>query len=263
MPLPLPVSPPGLPGSLAEALATVPDPRRPNGWRPDRSPLPLVGVLQLAVAAMVCGCRSLYAVAQWGRERISEQPEALVVLGLPAGRSPSHPTLHRVFAALDVPAFERALGAWLAGSGVDPADALALDGKTLRGIQGDAVPGVHLVAAYAHRAGAVLGQVASAGKGQELAAAKAVLGEVPLDGRPVTGDALLTQRDLCLRIVAGGGDYLLPVDANQPALLAAAEAAFSPLDGDRAGRVGTADGAPVVGGGPGAAGRGDDRGDDG
>jgi hypothetical protein len=38
----------------------------------------------------------------------------------------------------------------------------------------------------------------------------------------------VTQRDLCLRIVAGGGHYLLPVDENQPALLAAAEAAFSP-----------------------------------
>src|SRR5437773_7897872 len=112
MPLPLPVAPPGPPGSLAAALAAVPEPRHPNGWRPDRSPLPLVGVLQLAVAAMLCGCRSLYAVAQWGRDRLEEDPAALVPLGLPVGRSPSHPTLHRLFAALDAPAFERALGRW-------------------------------------------------------------------------------------------------------------------------------------------------------
>lgn len=240
MPKPLPVAPPGPPGSLAAALAGVPDPRHPNGWRPDRSPLPLVGVLQLAVAAMLCGARSLYAVAQWGRERVDEEPDALVVLGLPPGRSPSHPTLHRVFAALDVTAFERALGHWLATSGVDPTDAVALDGKTLRGIHGDAVPGVHLVAAYAHRAGAVLAEAPSPGKGQELAAVKTVLGEVDVAGRVVTGDALLTQRDLCLRIVAGGGDYLLPVDENQPALLAAIEAAFSPLDGPRPGGDGPA-----------------------
>jgi hypothetical protein len=261
MPLPFPVAPPGPPGSLAEALATVPEPRRPNGWRPDRPPLPLVGVLQLAVAAMLCGCRSLYAVAQWGRERIAEDPDALVGLGLPAGRSPSHPTLHRIFAALDAAAFERALGRWLLATGIDPADAIAVDGKTLRGIHGDTVPGVHLVAAYAHRAGAVLGQAPSPGKGQELAAAKAVLGEVPLRGRVVTGDALLTQRDVCLRIVAGGGDYLVPVDENQPALLAAVEAAFSPLDGDRAGRLGSASDRSVVGRRTRPAGRGDDRGD--
>lgn len=238
---PVPVAPAGPPGSLAEALADVPDPRHPYGWRPDRPPLPLVGVLQVAVAAMLCGCRSLYAVAQWGRERVAEDPQALTVLGLPPGRSPAHPTLHRLFAALDAAAFERALGRWLAASGVNPAEALALDGKTLRGIHGDAVPGVHPVAAYAHRTGAVLGQVPSPGKGQELAAVKTLLAEVPLAGRPVTGDALLTQRDVCIQIVAGGGDYLLPVDENQPALLAAVEAAFSPLDGDGPQRVGPTD----------------------
>jgi len=261
MPLVLPVAPPGPPGSLAEALATVPEPRHPRGWQPHRSPLPLVGILQLAVAAMLCGCRSLYAVAQWGQDRIEEDPAALVPLGLPVGRGPSHPTLHRVFAAIDAPAFERALGQWLAASGVDPTDALAIDGKTLRGIHGDAVPGVHLVAAYAHRAGAVLGQAPSPGKGQELAAAKTVLGEAPLAGRPVTGDALLTQRDVCLRIVAGGGDYLVPVDENQPALLAAVEAAFSPLDGDRPGRLGTADDRSVADRRPRPPGRGHDGGD--
>src|SRR5262245_16564438 len=130
MPLPFPMAPPGVPGSLAEALAAVPEPRHPNGWRPDRSPLPLVGVLQLSVAAMLCGCRSLYAVAQWGRERIAEDPDALTVLGLPPGRSPSHPTRHRLFAALDASAFERALGQWLQTSGIEPTEAIALDGKT-------------------------------------------------------------------------------------------------------------------------------------
>jgi DDE family transposase len=263
MPLPFPVAPPGPPGSLAQALAAVPEPRHPNGWRPDRPPLPLVGVLQLAVAAMLCGCRSLYAVAQWGRERLAEDPDALTVLGLPPGGSPSHPTLHRVFAALDVTAFERALGQWLAASGVDPTDAVALDGKTLRGIHGDAVPGVHLVAAFAHRAGAVLAEAPSPGKGQELAAVKTVLGEVDVTGRVVTGDALLTQRDRCLRIVAGGGHYLLPVDENQPALLAAIEAAFSPLDRARPRRIGATGDGTVAGDRTGAAGRGDDGGDGG
>jgi hypothetical protein len=247
---------------LAEALAAVPDPRHPYGWRPDRPPLPLVGVLQLAVAAMLCGCRSLYAVAQWGRERLAEDPAALVPLGLPVGRSPSHPTLHRLFAARDVTAFERALGRWLIGSGIDPAAAVALDGKTRRGIHGDAVPGVHLVAAFAHRAGAVLAEAPSPGKGQELAAVKTVLAEEGVAGRTVTGDALLTQRDVCLRIVTGGGADLLPGDDNQPALLAAVEAAGSPLGGDRAGRVGRAADRPVAGGRARAAGRRADGGDD-
>ena len=261
MPKPLPVAPPGPPGSLAEALAAVPDPRHPYGWRPDRPPLPLVGILQLTVAAMLCGCRSLYAVAQWGQERLEEDADALVLLGLPAGCRPSHPTLHRIFAALDATAFERALGQWLTASGVDPTDAVALDGKTLRGIHGDAVPGVHLVAAFAHRAGAVLAEAPSPGKGQELAAVKTVLGEVGVAGRTVTGDALLTQRDSCIRSVAGGGNYLLPVDENQPALQAALDAAFSPLDRPRSGRTGATDDGAVAGGRIGPARWRADRGD--
>jgi hypothetical protein len=211
----------------------VPDPRRPYGWRPEREPLPLVGLLQVTVAALLCGCRSLYAVAQWGRERVEDDPAFLVGLGLPPGRSPSVATLHRVFKALDVAAFERALGAWLARTGVSLTDALALDGKTLRGIHGDEVPGVHLVGAYAHGAQTILAQVPSAGQGHQLAAAEQLLGRVPLPGRVVTGDALLTQRRISQRIVARGGAYLLPVDENQPKLRAGIERAFSPMADER------------------------------
>ncbi len=218
-------------GSLAAALGAVTDPRHPYGWNPARAPLPLVGMLQVAVAAMLCGARSLYAIAQWARERVEEDAEALVPLGLPPRRSPSVATLHRVFKRLDVVAFEQAVGAWLERTGVQRVSALALDGKTLRGIHGDQVPGVHLVAAYAHETGTVLAQVAAPGKGHELAAATMVLDTVTLTGRVVTADALLTQRKQCEQIVARDGDYVLPVDANQPALLSEVAEAFSPLAG--------------------------------
>jgi len=228
MPKPLPQAPPAPPGSLAEALAAVPDPRQPYGWRPQYPPIPLVALLQLTVAATLCGARSLYAIAQWGRERLEDAPQLLEALGLPAGRSPCVATLHRVFKGLAVGAFEVAVGDWLVSSGVEPDDPLSLDGKTLRGIHGEEIPGVHLVSAYASRAGAVLAQIAAPGKGQELAAAKEILKSVPLPGRVVVADALLTQREVCEQIVAGGGDYLLPVKENQPTLLRDLEAAFSP-----------------------------------
>jgi hypothetical protein len=238
-------------GSLAEALAAVPDPRRPYGWRPGHEPIPLVALLQLTVVALLCGARSQLAVAQWGRERLEDDPDLLAALGLPAGRSPCVATLHRVYKQLDVVAFEAALGAWLARIGGRPPakttkrsergrEAVAIDGKVLRGSQPkredepDSVPGTYLVAAYVHAAGAVLGQVRAAGKGHELAAAKGLLKQIPIAGRVVTADALLTQRDISEQIVTDRGDYLFPVDGNQSALLADAEAALSPLDGRRA-----------------------------
>jgi hypothetical protein len=229
----IPAGPAAPAGSLAAALAVVPEPRRPYGWRPEAAPLPLVGLLQLTVVALLCGARSLYAIAQWADERRQDAPYVLEALGLPPGRRPCVATLHRVFKALDVAAFETALGTWLAQTGVAPTDALALDGKTLRGIHGETLPGVHLVAAYTHQAGAVLAQVPTAGKGHELAAAKEVLMQVPLVGRLVTTDALLTQREVAQLIRDRGGDYLLPVKDNQPCLAADLVEAFSPLASDR------------------------------
>ncbi len=187
-------------GSLRAALQTLPDVRRGQG-KVHR----LDGMLALAVCALLCGCRSLYAISQWGREC---DPAIRVALGLRAERGPSVATLHRAFRRLDHAAFERVLGQWFAAQGLPPDDALAIDGKTLRGIHGEELPGVHLVAAYAHQARVVLAEAETVGKGHELAGVQAVLAALPqrlLVGRVVTGDALLATRALCRQIVRKGG----------------------------------------------------------
>ena len=206
--------------TLREALDLVPDFRSNQGRRHS-----LGAILALATCAMLCGARSLYAIAQWGRDQGGATAQ---LLGFSQEKTPCVATLHRVFKGLDVAAFEAEVGNWLANSGVEPDDPLSLDGKTLRGVHGQEIPGVHLVSAYASRAGAVLAQVAAPGKGEELAAAKEVLGQVPLKGRVVVADALMTQRKVCEQIVAGGGEYLLPVKGNQPTLCRDLEAAFFP-----------------------------------
>jgi predicted transposase YbfD/YdcC len=163
---------------------------------------------------MACGARSLYAIAQWGRDHREAVCEAL---GIGRLTTPDSSTLHRILRRLDVGAFESVLGRWLSARGLQAGEAVAIDGKTLRGIHGDPLPGVHLVAAFGHDSGIVLPQEAAPGKGQELAAAKAVLARLDLQGHVVTGDALLAQRGLCAQVVKGG-HYLLRVKANQPTL---------------------------------------------
>lgn len=137
--------------SLLVALAALPDPRQRRGRRYSAAT-----ILTFAVCAMLCGARSLYAIAQWGREQGSAEVRA--ALGITRATTPSQPTLFRLFSQLDRDAFEQALGAWVRAQGLPAGEAIALDGKHLRGIHGEAVPGVHLVAAYAHRTGAVLDQ---------------------------------------------------------------------------------------------------------
>ena len=89
--------------------------------------------------------------------------------------------------------------------GLKEGEGIGVDGKTLCGIHGEKIPGVHLISAFAHEAGIVLDEQAAPGKGQELEAVKVLLKRLDLQGHVVTGDALLAQKGLSRRIVRKGG----------------------------------------------------------
>jgi hypothetical protein len=207
-------------GSLYSALAALPDRRKARGKL-----YPLPALLTMTVAAILCGCKTLTAVAQWGRD----YNHLLGLLGFTkrAGqryRSPCVGELSTVYATLDADAFEAALRRWLQGG--DLGASVAIDGKRLRGSRDGAVPGVHLVSAYDRDAKSVLAQV-PIGDTNEAKAALVLLGLIPLEGVVVTGDAAFTQRDFCEQVVAEGGDYFLPVKDNQPELKEAIATGFT------------------------------------
>ena len=135
--------------SLPAVLASVPDPR---GLRGRRHPLP--AILTLAVCAMLSGARSLYAIHQWGRQQDAATVQAM---GFTRPRTPAVGSLHTVFRRLDAAAFETALAGW-SRAGLPEGSAIAVDGKALRGIHGQELPGVRLVAGYAHESSLVVGQ---------------------------------------------------------------------------------------------------------
>jgi hypothetical protein len=212
--------------SLIELLATVPDPRKPRGRLH-----PLTAILSLAVVAMLAGMKSLEAIAQFGRDH---GPGLAHALGFRRKKTPAKSTLSEIFRAIDRDAFEAALRAWVQGRPAD-GDAIALDGKALKGSRAGEVPGVHLLAAFAPASAAVLGQLRVEAKTNEHKAALRLLGVLPLQGKVVSGDAMFTHRDFAQAVRDGGGDYLLFVKDNQPELKAQVEAAlhgdaaFSPL----------------------------------
>ena len=183
--------------TLREALDQVPDPRDRR-----RVQHPLGAILALSVCAMLSGSRSLYAISQWGRDHGEWIAQAL---GFTREQTPSVATLHRVFTRMDREAFERVLGHWMCEHGLNKGEALAVDGKTLRGIHGEEVPGVHLVSAFGHDTGIVPGQQAVGDKENELRAFRKLLEQVPVAGRVVTGDAQFAQREDSGSIVSKGG----------------------------------------------------------
>lgn len=210
---------------LIDVLRQIPDPRQKRGVRH-----PLAALLALASAAMLCGYRSYDAIAEWGR---NYDPAFLAALGFTRRSAPCAATFFQVFRKLDRAQVEARLGAWaeqvLAAlpPGAEEEEALALDGKTLRGSKKQGAPGVHLLSVVSHRLGLTVAQVGVDDKTNEIPVVARVLAGLVLQGRVFTLDALLTQRRLAAQIVAGGGDYVMLAKGNQPTLEADIATVFS------------------------------------
>ena len=151
----------------------------------------------MAVAAVVAGCRSFAAIGQWAAEAAAEH---LAGFGLTRAGAPEESTLRKLFARLDTDADARdgAVGRWIwtLTRIVDGRRVIALDGKTVRGARtrpdGKAP---HLIAAFDHASGAVLGQVAVDAKSNEIPAARTLLAGLELTNVTVTMDAMHTQTE--------------------------------------------------------------------
>lgn len=202
--------------SLRDALADVPEFRQAQGRRYE-----LLPVLLLCCVAVMCGARSQTAIAEWGENYGGRW---LSRLGIRRRRGPSQPTLHRIFRGLDCARFEQCVTAWaerVLATRAAPAatlEALALDGKSLRGSAQQGAAESHLVSALSHRLGVVMAQLAVPDKSHELGHLEPLLAALVLEGRVVTADALHTHRDVARAVTARGGDYLLPVKENQRVL---------------------------------------------
>jgi hypothetical protein len=89
---------------LAEILAEVPDPRQSSGKR-----YPLGAMLTLACVAMLCGYRSIRAIAEWGPNYGEDYQEQL---GFNEHGYPAQATWYRVLRAVDVGAVEARVRQW-------------------------------------------------------------------------------------------------------------------------------------------------------
>jgi predicted transposase YbfD/YdcC len=171
------------------------------------------------MAATLAGARSFAAMAQWAADT---EPDLLARLGL--RRCPSEATFRRAVTMVDPDELDRLLGSWFHTSTtlVNGRRVIAIDGKTVRGARTQDAAAPHLVAAFDHGCGTVLGQIAIAAKSNEIPAARDLLTILDqaqmLAGAVVTLDAMHTQTETAKAITAAGADYVLTVKANQKSL---------------------------------------------
>jgi predicted transposase YbfD/YdcC len=205
-----------------KAFDALPDPRTGNAKRHD-----LLELLTIALTATVCGAESCADFADFAADR-----EALFrsFLRLENG-VPSHDTFSRVFRLLDPAAFAACFSRFLEGLGAVGAGVIAIDGKTLRRSFDDAAHSnpLAVVTAFASAARLVVGQHSyrAADGDSEILAARALLECLDLQGHLVTADALHCQEATARLIRARGGDYLLRLKGNHPALHTAVETYFA------------------------------------
>jgi predicted transposase YbfD/YdcC len=188
----------------------------------------LVDVLAISVCAVLAGAESFEDIALYGA---SKRPWLSRHLAL-AGGVPSHDTIRRVLMLIDPLQFEDAFLAWTRAAfapildGADGPRQIAVDGKTLRRSfdrRGGRNP-LHLVSAFATRAGVVLAQrqaaggKSGAGGGGELGALPDLVAGLDLRGTLASLDAGFCHPRTATAITARGGDYLIALKGNCPSL---------------------------------------------
>jgi predicted transposase YbfD/YdcC len=207
---------------LLTALATVTDPRAARGVRHL-----FVAVLAIGVGAVLGGARTYTAIAEWAHDL----PVGVrVALGM-RRRAPSESAIRRTLQAVDAEALDQTVSAWLATRPTSPPTSpaavpavrpavrvIALDGKSARGARGPDGRATHLLAAFDHDSGVVLGQTVVEGKTNEITAFAPLLDRVDITAAIITADALHTQRAHAEYLHGRGAHYVLTVKRNQPSL---------------------------------------------
>jgi predicted transposase YbfD/YdcC len=202
--------------SVSDHFADLPDPRI------DRTKLhPLGDILVIALCAVIGGAESWPDIEAFGHAKRDWLQRFLT---LPNG-IPSHDTFRRVFAALSPAKFAACFGSWMAalcdGCGLVP---IAVDGKAARrSLKATASGCLHLVSAWAVANHLILGQQEVAEGSNEVTAIPELLRVLDLNGALVSIDAAGCQVEIAKQIREQGGDYLLAVKGNQPALQEACE----------------------------------------
>lgn len=185
-------------------------------------------MLATVVCAVLSGCRGYRAIAQW--IHLQEVPlwHALGDFRTP----PTRNCFRKWLLTIDPAQLEAALWNWVTqglGLKLSPDDltAVTLDGKTLRGAVPEHARAIHVLSLLDQSTGSILRQSTVDPATNEAKAAVELLKSLVLKGKVVVADAMFCQRDVCQQILDSGGDYLVTLKDNQPAVKRDVEMAFA------------------------------------
>jgi hypothetical protein len=183
---------------LLECLSEVADPRRAQGQR-----YPLPYILLFSILGMLCGATSYRKIQRFikaHRERLNEW------FGVQWKRAPVHTSIRYILQGLDPAELERAFREHSQPlldrpKDAEPAAAIALDGKVLRGSfdRFQDQKAAQILSAFCQPEHLILGPLPVSHKTNEIPVAQQLIEELGLNGCLYTLDALHCQKNFRTR----------------------------------------------------------------
>lgn len=192
--------------SLEEVLDGIEDYRRENSVI-----YPLREILFIMLIAVLCGATSYTKVEMFGNSR---EKWFRKYLKLENG-IPDALTFRRVVMKIEPAKLHELFAEWLKSVVENISGVIAIDGKQARRTGSSEQRPLHVVSAFAHECGLVIGQLACDEKSNEITAIPQLLDMLEISGCIVTIDAMGTQTEIAKKITEKNADYILALKANQ------------------------------------------------
>lgn len=192
--------------ALADVLEGIEDTRRKNSVM-----YPLHEVLIIMLLAVICGATSYAKIEMFGNSKYEWLKRFLKLeYGIPDAC-----TFRNIIKEIDTQKLHILFCEWMKNVVSDLTGVIAIDGKTARRTRDKTKRPLHVVSAFSHECGLIIGQLACEEKSNEITAIPKLLDMLEINGCIVTIDAMGTQKDIAEKIISKDADYILSLKENQ------------------------------------------------
>lgn len=211
--------------SLYDFFTEIDDPRRDEGKRHQ-----MATILSLSAAAILCGMRGYKDISIWVKA-LGQKARSRFRCRKRDGKYyvPSRSVIRSALVNVNPEQLDEALNAWNRQYGTQD-ESLAIDGKTMCNAINNEGLQTHIMSAIGHQSSHCytqkkVGTLPVAGSDEEkqtneIKMAAPMLDAIEIEGRTITADALLTQRDFARYLVDDrGANYHFTAKGNQAELL--------------------------------------------
>ena len=202
----------------------IPDSRQ--DWKVLHSIDEILTVVMCGVSAGESTIHGIYAFSEikenWLREKVG--------LKLPNGL-PSYDTIRRTLGIIDPKIFQQLFIKWIEEKlELKSGSYISIDGKTVRGSGNEEknISPIHLLHAYSHELGIVIGQKeCKVDKKNEISACPELLDMLKIKDAIITADAMMCQKEICKKITKKKCNYVLALKNNHKTMFEEIKELFS------------------------------------